>query len=310
MSDRLETIALFVAVAEHESFAEAARRQNKTPTVVTRAVAALEDRLKVRLFNRTTRAVSLTEAGAQYLEVCRKILASCEELEALEPGGMDAPRGSLNVTAPAMFGRLHVIPAVSTFLVQYPHVDVRATLLDRVVSLVDEGIDVAVRLGDLPNSSLRAIRAGTVHMGVYAAPSYLAAHGEPATPRDLPEHTLISGSSIVTTPERWSFEGAKGVDDVIVKPRLIVNTTDGAAEAAACGLGLTYLVSYQVEAYIRAGRLQRVLADYEPPPIPIHIVHPAGRYLPSKVRLFIDHLVAELRAKFASSDGRPMQRTR
>jgi len=298
MTDRLEALALFVAVAEQESFAEAARRQNKTPTVVTRAVAALEDELRVRLFNRTTRAVSLTHAGARYLEVCRKILACYDELKELEPGGSAQPHGALSVTAPAMFGRLHVIPAITKFLTRHPQIDIRALLLDRVVSLVDEGIDVAVRLGDLPNSSLRAIRAGTLYMGVYAAPGYLAEKGTPVTPHDLTDHTVISGSSILTTPERWPFEDAKGVDDVIVKPRLVVNTTDAAAEAAAAGFGLTYLVSYQVEAYLKEGRLQRVLADFELPPIPIHILHPAGRYLPSKVRLFIDHLVAELRAKF------------
>jgi DNA-binding transcriptional LysR family regulator len=133
---------------------------------------------------------------------------------------------------------------------------------------------------------------------VYGAPSYLTERGTPATPQELADHAVISAGAIVVTPERWSFEGAKGVGDVPVKPRLVVNTTDGAAEAAAAGLGLTYLVSYQVEAYIRSGRLQRVLADFEPPPIPINIVHPAGRHLSPKVRLFIDHLVAELRAKF------------
>lgn len=298
MSDRLEAIALFVSVAEHESFAEAARQQNKTPTVVTRAVAALEDQLKVRLFNRTTRAVSLTSAGARYLEVCRRILADYDELRELESGGGAQPSGILSVTAPAMFGRLHVIPAITKFLARHPQIDVRATLLDRVVSLVDEGIDVAVRLGELPSSSLRAIRAGTVRMGVYAAPSYLAENGVPATPRDLADHCTISASSIMAVPERWSFEGAGGVGDVTVKPRLVVNTTDGAAEAAASGFGLAFLVSYQVENDLRANRLQRVLPDFEPPPIPIHIVHPTGRYLPSKVRLFVDHLVTELRAKF------------
>jgi DNA-binding transcriptional LysR family regulator len=298
MSDRLEAIALFVAVAEHESFAEAARQQNRTPTVVTRAVAALEDELRVRLFNRTTRAVSLTDAGARYLEVCRRILASYDEFKDLEAGNGGQPYGALSVTAPAMFGRLHVIPAIAKFLSRHPRIDIRAMLLDRVVSLVDEGVDVAVRIGNLPSSSLRAIRAGTVHLGVYGAPSYLTERGTPATPQELADHAVISASAIVVTPEWWSFEGAKGVGDVPVKPRLVVNTTDGAAEAAAAGLGLTYLVSYQVEAYIRSGRLQRVLADFEPPPIPINIVHPAGRHLSPKVRLFIDHLVAELRTKF------------
>lgn len=299
MSDRLDAIAMFVAVAEHESFAEAARQQHKTPTVVTRAVAALEDELKVRLFNRTTRAVSLTSAGLQYLELCRRLLAVYDELKQLEPSGNVAqPSGTMSITAPAMFGRLHVIPAITKFLRRYPQIDVRALLIDRVVSLVDEGLDVAVRLGELPSSSLRAVRAGTVHMGVYAAPCYLAERGAPATPKDLIGHTIISAASIMTVPERWSFEGVKGIDDVIVQPRLIVNTTDAAAAAAASGFGLTYLVSYQVDEYLRSNQLQQVLTDFVPPPIPIHVVHPAGRYLAPRVRLFIDHLVGELRNKF------------
>lgn len=298
MTDRLETIALFVAVAEYQSFAEAARRHHKTPTVVTRAIASLEDELKVRLFTRTTRVVTLTEAGRLYLEICRRILATYAELGDVDAGGSAEPSGALTITAPAMFGRLHVIPSLVSFLSRYRLIKVTALLLDRVVSLVDEGIDVAVRLGELPDSSLRALRAGSVHMGIYASPEYLARRGTPQAPGELSDHDVISGSSIVTVPERWSFDGAKGVADVTVDPRLVVNTTDGAAEAAALGLGLTYLVSYQVEALLKAGRLVRVLQAYAPPVIPIHVVYPSGRYLPSKVRLLVDHMATALKAKF------------
>jgi DNA-binding transcriptional LysR family regulator len=299
MADQLDTIAIFVAVAEHESFAEAARRLNRTPAAITRAVASLESDLRTRLLNRTTRSVALTEEGARYLDVCRRLLAVHEEFRGLEVGAAAPPRGFLNVTAPSMFGRLHVLPSIAGFLERYPLINVRTLFLDRVVSLIDEGLDVGVRLGELPDSSLRAVRAGHVHLGVYGSPDYLAKRGTPQTAQDLASHATISCLAITPIPERWSFDGARGVGNIAVEPRLIVNTTDAAADAAALGLGLTFLVSYQVEAHLRAGRLQRVLADYEVPPIPIHIVHPAGRFVPTKVRLFIDHVGEDLRRSFA-----------
>jgi DNA-binding transcriptional LysR family regulator len=299
MSDRLDTIVIFAAVAEHESFAEAARRLGRTPAAVTRAVAALEDQLKTRLLNRTTRSVSLTDDGQRYLEVCRRLLGTWDELQGLEIGSEAPPHGRLNITAPAVFGRLHVLPAVASFLERYPLVDVRAVLLDRVVSLVDEGLDVGVRLGDLPDSSLRAVNVGSVHMAVYGSPDYLARTGAPRMPHDLARHSIISCSGMTSVPEHWSFDGVKGVDGVAVKPRLVVNTADAAADVAASGLGLTYLVSYQVEAHVKAGRLRQVLSDYIAPAFPIHIVHPAGRFVPTKVRLFVEHIASELRAKFA-----------
>jgi DNA-binding transcriptional LysR family regulator len=301
MSDRLDTIAIFAAVAEQESFAEAARRLGRTPAAVTRGVAALEDQLRTRLLNRTTRSVSLTDDGVRYLEVCRRLLAAWEELQGLEIGSEAPPHGILQVTAPAMFGRLHVMPSIASFLQRFPLVEVRAMLLDRVVSLVDEGLDVGVRLGDLPDSSLRAVRVGQVHMAVYGSPDYLARHGAPETPDDLRDHATISCTAITPAPEYWSFEGAAGLDGVSVKPRLIVNTTDAAADAAAECVGLAFLVSYQAEVHTRSGRLRQVLNDCTLPDIPIHIVHPAGRFVPTKVRLFIDHIAADLRRKFGEA---------
>ena len=298
MSDRLDIISIFVAVAERESFAEAARQLGRTPAAVTRAVAALEDQLRTRLLNRTTRSVSLTDEGMRYLEVSRRLLAAYNEMQGLEIGSEAPPHGLLHVTAPAMFGRLHIIPAVTSFLERFPLVDVRVMLLDRVVSLVDEGLDVGVRLGELPDSSLRAVRVGHVHMAVYGSPAYIARRCAPQTPHDLSRHDTISCLAITPVPDYWSFEGTKGIDGVTVKPRLVVNAADGAAEAAVAGLGLTFLVSYQVEAQLKAGQLQKVLADYVPPPIPIHIVHPAGRFVPTKVRMFIEHAAEELRRKF------------
>jgi DNA-binding transcriptional LysR family regulator len=298
MSDRLETIAIFVAVAEQESFAEAARRLGRTPASVTRAVAALELQLQTRLFNRNTRSVSLTAEGARCLDVCRRLLAAHKELQGLDIGPDVPPHGVLRLTAPAIFGQLHVLPAIVTFLDRFPLVDIRADLLDRVVSLVDEGLDVGVRLGELPDSSLRAVRAGYVHMAVYGSPDYLAKRGEPTSPRELHRHNTISCVGMTPIPDLWSFEGVMGIDGVSIKPRLIVNTAAAAADAAAAGLGLTFLVSYQVDAHVRAGRLREILTDYIPPRIPIHIVHPAGSFVPAKVRMFVDHVAEDLRRKF------------
>jgi DNA-binding transcriptional LysR family regulator len=298
MTDRLDNIAIFVTVAEHESFAEAARQLNRTPAAITRAVATLEEHLRVRLLNRTTRSVSLTDEGTRYLDVCRRLLAAYGELEGLETeADREQPHGILQVTAPAMFGRLHVLPAITSFLSLYPKVDIRALFLDRVVSLVDEGIDVGIRLGDLPDSSLRAVRAGQITMGIYASPEYLTRHGIPQTPQDLRNHATISSLAVHPIPDRWSFDGAGGVGQVAVKPRLIVNTNDAAADAAVAGLGLTFLVSYQVDAHLRSGALQPVLVDFSPPSFPIHVVHPAGRFVPAKLRLFIDYVVNELRVR-------------
>jgi DNA-binding transcriptional LysR family regulator len=268
---------------------------------VTRAVAALEHHLSSRLLNRTTRSVALTDAGARYLDGCRRILSEFEELEAAATGERQGPRGLLNVTAPVMFGRLHVLPIVRDFLGKYPEVDVRLLLLDRVVSLVDEGLDVGVRLGHLPDSSLRAIQVGHVRRAVYASPDYLARHGTPQTPQDLGNHGCIACSAVTAVPDRWSFEREQRSFAVAVKPRLIVNTTDAAIDAAVAGQGLTCVLSYQVDNHVAAGRLQRVLVEYEPPSIPIHVLHPAGRYLSPKVRLFIDDATTAIRQKFGAA---------
>ena len=299
MQDRLDALTIFVAVAEQQSFAEAARQVGRSPASVTRAVAALEERLQTRLFNRTTRSVALTDAGARYLESCRRLLAAYDELEAVNSGERVEPRGRINVTAPVMFGRLHVLPLVQSFLDEYPQVDCRLLLLDRVVSLVDEGLDLGVRIGQLRDSSLLAVRVGQVRRIVCAAPQYLARNGVPATPRDIASHRVVACTAVTPIPDRWSFHGPNGITSTPVTPRLVVNTTAAAVDAALNGLGLTCIRSYQAEPHAAAGLLQTVLVEYEPPPAPIHIVHPGGRHLPAKVRLFLDHAAEGLRRKFA-----------
>jgi len=298
MPDRLDALAIFVAVAERQSFVEAARQLSRSPASVTRAVGALEERLQTRLFNRTTRSVALTDAGARYLDRCRRVLATYDELEAVNFGERVEPRGWINVTAPAMFGRLHVLPLLRSFLEDYPQVDVRLLLLDRVVSLVDEGLDLGVRIGQLPDSTLRAVRVGQVRRVVCATPQYIARRGVPATPRDLRNHSVVACTTVTPVPDRWSFHHPSGVTSVTVTPRLVVNTTAAAIDAALEDLGLTCVRSYQAEPHAAAGRLQTVLAEYEPPPAPIQIVHPEGRHLSAKVRLFLDHAAEGLRRKF------------
>ena len=298
MQDRFDALTIFVAVAEQQSFAEAARQLSRSPASVTRTVAALEERLQTRLFNRTTRSVALTDAGARCLESCRRLLATYDELEALNVGERIEPRGWINVTAPVMFGRLHVLPLVQSFLGEYPQVDLRLLLLDRVVSLVDEGLDLGVRVGQLPDSSLRAVRVGQVRRVVCATPQYIARHGVPATPRDLGSHSLVACTAVTPIPDRWTFHGRSGASSVTVTPRLVVNTTAAAVDAALNGLGLTCIRSYQMEPHAAAGLLQTVLVEYEPPPAPIQIVHPEGRHLSPKVRLFLDHAAEGLRRKF------------
>jgi DNA-binding transcriptional LysR family regulator len=298
MQDRLDALTIFIAVAERQSFAEAARQLSRSSAAVTRAVAALEERLQTRLFNRTTRSVALTDVGVRYLDACRRLLATYDELEAVNLGERIEPRGWINVTAPVMFGRLHVLPLVQRFLDEYPQIDIRLLLLDRVVSLVEEGLDLGVRIGQLRDSSLLAVRVGQVRRIVCASPQYLARHGVPATPRDIANHRVVACTAVTPVPDRWSLHRRGGVTFVTVAPRLVVNTTAAAVDAALDNLGLTCILSYQAEPHASAGRLQTVLVEYEPPPIPIHIVHSEGRHLSPKVRLFLDHVAEGLRRKF------------
>ena len=299
--DRLDALTIFVAVAEQGSFVAAARRLGRSPAAVTRAVAALEDRLGTRLLNRTTRAMSLTDDGARHLDAARRLLGELEELEAGAAGEGGAPRGTLAVTAPVLFGRLHVLPVALDFLRDHPAVDLRLLLLDRVVSLVDEGLDVGVRLGRMPDSSLRAIAAGSIGRAVYASPDYLDRHGTPAAPPDLAGHTCIGFADGATGLQRWSFGRDDAALTVGVRPRLAVNTAEAAVDAAVAGLGVTRVMTYQAAAMEEAGRLVRILRGHEPPSVPIQLVHPAGRHLPAKVRLFVDRAVAALRARFGDA---------
>jgi DNA-binding transcriptional LysR family regulator len=286
MMDRFETLTAFVAVADQSSFAGAARSLAVAPPVITRAVAALERHLGVTLFHRSTRAVSLTDDGAAFLDRARRILVDLRDAEAIVRGGRSAPRGQLYLTAPVMFGKLHVLPVVSALLAAHADLSVRMMLIDRNVRIVEEGIDVAVRIGPLVDSALRSVTIGAVYHAIVASPAYLAEHGVPTVPADLASHRCIVGSA-VRVGGHWPF-GANGEVEIAVRPRLIVNTVDAALAAAEAGLGLANLLSYQTAEAIAAGRLVRVLADHAPPAMPVSLLFEGGRAAMPAVRLFIE----------------------
>jgi len=292
--DRLHLMTVFAAVAEAESFAKAARRLGMSAPAVTRAVSALERRLGVRLLTRTTRFVRATEAGLRYLEDARRIIAEVDEADQAVGGANAAPRGRLVVTAPVLFGRIFVAPVLVDYLRRHQDVTVSALFLDRVVHLVEEGVDVAVRIGQLPDSSLQAIPVGQVRSVLCAAPGYLEQHGAPATPADLKAHVLIASSGISPNPE-WHFAQGARTFGVKVDPRLSVTTNDAAIEAALQGFGIARLLSYQVAPMLASGALRTVLGDYETGALPIHVIHREGRHAAAKVRSFVDMAVESLR---------------
>jgi DNA-binding transcriptional LysR family regulator len=300
--DRLETMRVFVAVAEEEGFAPAARRLAMSPPAVTRAVSALEERIGARLLYRTTRAVRLTEAGSRFLVDCKRILGEVDEAEAAAAGSHAEPRGQLGITAPVLFGRMFVAPILLDFLAGHPLVTARILLVDRILDLIDEGLDVAVRIGHLPDSSLSAVRVGSVRRVVCASPGYLAARGTPRTPADLAQLDVIAFSPSGSPPE-WSF--GPGLDPgsadigVAPLPQMMVNIADVAIAAAIAGRGLTRVLSYQIGPDLAAGRLRIVLEEFEQPPLPIHVVHAEGRRAAARVRAFVDFAADRLRAASA-----------
>ncbi|MFS2154487.1 LysR family transcriptional regulator [Rhizobium sp. Rhizsp42] len=291
--DRLQCMKVLVRVSETASFAEAARQLHMSPPAVTRAVAFLEDATGARLFVRSTRSVNLTEAGRRYADDCKRILAEIDEAEASAGGSHATPSGMLTITAPVQFGQLHVMPVMTEFLDIHKGVTGRVLLFDRIVSLVEEGIDVAIRIGRLQDSDQTAIKVGSVRRVVCGAPSYFERHGEPKTPADLASHATIvnTGSS---APLDWHFapDGAAAT----LHPRLYCNTVDAAIAASVTGWGLSRPLSYQVSRYVAAGQLRLTLQDYEEPPLPIHVVHAEGRHVSAKTRAFVDFAVAKLRA--------------
>ena len=292
--DRLHAMKVFLKVVECRGFAGAGRQLQMSPPAVTRAVAALEEVIGARLLIRTTRTVKLTEAGTRYAEDCRRILADLAESEASAAGSHAKPSGTLVVTASVLFGQIYVLPIILDFLDQHPAVSGRALFLDRVVNLVEEGVDVAIRIAHLPDSEYHAVRVGSVRRVICAAPAYLKKHGIPATPADLAGHTIIAATATLASPE-WRF-GRERKTSVAVQPRLTTTTIESAIIAASGGWGLTRVLSYQVAQAVVEKKLQIVLAEFEEEPLPIHVVYPEGRKASAKVRAFVEFAAERLRA--------------
>jgi DNA-binding transcriptional LysR family regulator len=290
--DRFDAMTAFVAVCETQSLTAAARRLGVSPSVMSRQIAALESRLGARLFHRTTRQISLTDAGARYLERARRILADVDEAERAAQSDRTEPSGRLSVTAPLIFGRLHVAPLLARFIQHHPKVSVELMLSDRFVNLVEEGHDLAIRIGHLPDSQLIARRFGETRRALVASPGYLAKAGIPQHPNDLLRHDTIAFMP-GTPPFDWHFSEASTDLKVSVLPRFVTNSGDTAIALAFDGVGIARVLYYQVRDAVSEGRLVEMLAPFAPAPMPIHAVYPSARFLSGKVRAFVE-LIGEM----------------
>lgn len=296
--DQLDAMRVFVTVAEGPSLSAAARRLGAPVASLSRKLTALETHLGARLLSRSTRKMALTEAGERYVAECRRILEALDDADRGVAAGAHAVSGSLAVTAPVAFGRIHVVPIVAELMRAQPALRVQLTLADRVAEMIGEGVDVAVRIAELPDSSLQARRVGSVARILCASPAYLRERGTPETPGALVAHDCIAAANAIAAT-RWSFGTHEKRTDrshsVEVRPRLTVSTAEAAVDAASAGLGITRVYSYQAAAAISQGRLVRVLERFEPAVVPVHVIHGEGRSPRPKVRAFVQLAVSRLR---------------
>lgn len=278
---------VLLAVAEAESFAGGAKLMGMSPPSVTRVIAGLENRLGTLLLARSTRSLRLTEAGRRYVDDCKRILLDLEEADELAAGSSSRVRGNLAVTAPVMFGELFLIPLITEYLAEHPEVSINALLVDRLVNMVDEGLDVAVRIGKLPDSGLQAIRVGAIRPVICAAPAFLERAGRPLVPKDVLSAPIVmsSASNLLTD---WHFNSAQGPLTLHPKPRLMVSSNQAAINAARMGWGLTRVLSYQVAELVAKGELEIILADYETEALPVHVLYQGNKRISAKVRTFVD----------------------
>jgi DNA-binding transcriptional LysR family regulator len=286
--DRFDALSAFVAVADLKGFAAAARKLGLSASAVTRLVAALEERIGLRLLQRTTRSVSLTDAGARYLDRARRILADLEEADGSAQAERSTPTGRLIVSAPLAFGRLHVAPLMCAYLQRYPDIVGELQLSDRMVNLVEDGIDLAVRIGNLPDSSLITRHLGETRRIVVASPAYLDRNGEPRNPGELADHRIIHFAGLGGGASDWRFTRDGREERTAIAPHYVTNSADAGVWHAARGGGLAMVLAYQAADELRDGRLRIVLREFEPAPLPIQAVYPAARLLSAKVRAFLD----------------------
>jgi DNA-binding transcriptional LysR family regulator len=301
--DRFDGLSAFVAVADLKGFAAAARKLGLSASAVTRVVAALEDRIGLRLLQRTTRSVSLTDAGARYLERARRILADLEEADGSAQAERSTPTGRLVVSAPLAFGRLHVAPLMCAFLQRYPDIVGELQLSDRTVNLVEDGIDLAVRIGHLPDSSLIMRHLGETRRIVIASPDYLERNGEPRNPGELAGHRIIHFAGLGGGASDWRFSRDGREQRIAIAPHYLTNSADAGVWHAARDGGLAMVLAYQAADELRDGRLKIVLREFEPPPLPIQAVYPAARLLSAKVRAFVDIAAEQANWRFSDFIG-------
>lgn len=294
--DTLAAMRTFVAIVDHGSLTGAAGALDRSLPTMVRTLAALEEHLGTRLLRRTTRRMSLTAEGQSYLERCRRILSDVEEAELSVARGQTEPRGLIRMTAPVAFGQLHVAPAVSEFLHRYKEVQVELLMLDRVVNLVEEGIDLAVRIAHLADSTMVAVQVGSVRRVACASPALLSSAGTPQHPRELAQLPCVRFGGIAAG-DSWSFRDAGREISVRIRGNFICNQARAAAETCAAGHGFGLFLSYQVEALVRAKRLEVVLEDFEPPPLPVNLVYPEARLISTRLRTLLDWLKQALSAR-------------
>jgi DNA-binding transcriptional LysR family regulator len=299
--DRFESMSCLVTAVEAGSLSAAARCRGTPLATVSRKIAELEKHLKTQLFNRSNRQLTLTDAGRSYVAACKRILEDVSEAERAASGEYNAPRGDLIVTAPIVFGRLHVLPIAMEFLRSYPEVDLQLVMSDRVLNLMEDHIDLAVRIGELPDSSLMALRVGSIRQVVCGSPAYFAKHGTPADPSQLSRHECITFNGI-TSADVWTFPTRHSQASVAVHSRLIVNTAEAAIDAASADLGITRVLSYQIANAVQVGALTVVLAEFEPAVLPVNLVYGSRRgLLPLKLRAFLEFAGPSLKTAIARS---------
>jgi DNA-binding transcriptional LysR family regulator len=298
--DRLEAMSLLLSVVEAGSLSAASRKLRIPLPTISRKISDLEAHLNARLLTRSTRKLALTDAGAAYVAAAKRILDDVSEAERAASGEHAAPRGDLVITAPVVFGRLHVLPVIAEFLAQWPEINVRLVLADRNLHLIDDHIDIAVRIGALADSALVSTRVGAVRSVVCGSPAYFAAHGVPNQPEDLSALTAVTFNPF-SSSQHWAFPDPKSKRELHVqmRSRLTVNTAEAAIDGAAASLGVTRVLSYQVAQAVLDGRIQIVLADYEPDPASVSLIHGPQGLTPLKVRVALDFAAPRLRARLA-----------
>jgi DNA-binding transcriptional LysR family regulator len=300
--DRLDAMAVLLAVIDAGSLSAGARRLGMPLTTVSRKVSELEAHLRTRLLNRSSRRITLTDAGRSYVAACRRLLEDLGEAERAAAGEYSTPKGDLTITAPIVFGRLHVLPVVLDFLRAYPDIDVGLLLTDHPVSLLDEHVDLAARIGALPESSLVTTRVGTIRQVVCASRKYFAQRGKPKRPEELAVHDCVTFQGL-STPGTWSFAKGKSDITVAIHSRLVVNTAEAAIDAALAGVGITRVLSYQIADARRSGALDIALENFEPTPWPVNLVYPGQGRLPLKLRAFLDFAAPRLKARLPPNTG-------